>query len=231
MIEVLGITIHLYGMILGLGVWVGIEAAQLAFPKIKKEIDAVFLWALIGGVVGARLYHVIDYWRRYYQYNLGKIWAVWEGGLGIWGAVLGTAMGIFLYGYFKKKNVWPVLEALAIGAPIAQAIGRLGNWVNGELYGKNGEPLFACEALLNLSLFVLLLILRKKKVFSGKLLGVYLIGYGVIRILLEGLRPNEVIWRIGGIPMAIIFGLLSMAIGFLILLRKKLSRNRITSQL
>jgi len=230
-IEVLGITIHLYGMILGLGVWVGIEAAQLAFPKIKKEIDAVFLWALIGGVVGARLYHVIDYWRRYYQYNLGKIWAVWEGGLGIWGAVLGTAMGIFLYGYFKKKNVWPVLEALAIGAPIAQAIGRLGNWVNGELYGKNGEPLFACEALLNLSLFVLLLILRKKKVFSGKLLGVYLIGYGVIRILLEGLRPNEVIWRIGGIPMAIIFGLLSMAIGFLILLRKKLSRNRITSQL
>ena len=218
MIEVLGITIHLYGMILGLGVWVGIEAAQLAFPKIKKEIDAVFLWALIGGVVGARLYHVIDYWRRYYQYNLGKIWAVWEGGLGIWGAVLGTAMGIFLYGYFKKKNVWPVLEALAIGAPIAQAIGRLGNWVNGELYGRNGEPLFACEALLNLSLFIILLILRKKKACSGKLLGVYLIGYGVIRILLEGLRPNEIIWRIGGVPMAMIFGAIAISLGLLVII-------------
>ena len=161
---------------------------------------------------------------------MGKIWAVWEGGLGIWGAVLGAIFGVFLYGYFKKKNVWPVLEALAIGAPIAQAIGRLGNWVNGELYGKNGEPLFACEALLNLSLFVILLTLRKKKTFSGKLLGVYLIGYGVIRILLEGIRPNEIIWRINGVPTAMIFGLLSLAIGFLILLRGKLSRNRTTNQ-
>ncbi|KKT39711.1 hypothetical protein A3K29_02295 [Candidatus Collierbacteria bacterium RIFOXYB2_FULL_46_14] len=230
MFDLWGVTMHGYGIILGLGVWVGIEAAQLAFPKIKKEIETALLWALVGGVAGARLYHVVDYWNRYYQYNLGKIWAVWEGGLGIWGAVLGAIFGVFLYGYFKKKNVWPVLEALAIGAPIAQAIGRLGNWVNGELYGKNGEPLFACEALLNLSLFVILLTLRKKKTFSGKLLGVYLIGYGVIRILLEGIRPNEIIWRINGVPTAMIFGLLSLAIGFLILLRGKLSRNRTTNQ-
>ena len=102
--------------------------------------------ALVAGVIGARLYHVIDYWQRYYQYNPGKIPAVWEGGLGIWGAIVGAVLGRSLYSYFKKKNLRTILEAFAVGAPIAQAIGRLGNWVNGELYGKNGEPLFACEA-------------------------------------------------------------------------------------
>ncbi|KKT29842.1 MAG: Prolipoprotein diacylglyceryl transferase [Candidatus Collierbacteria bacterium GW2011_GWC2_44_18] len=218
MFNLWGITIHWYGIILGLGVWVGMEIALRSFPKIRKEIEEAFLWALTFGVVGARLYHVVDYWNRYYQHNPGKILVVWEGGLGIWGAVLGATLGVFLYGYFKKKNVWPILEALAIGAPVAQAIGRLGNWVNGELYGRNGEPLFACEALLNLSLFIILLILRKKKACSGKLLGVYLIGYGVIRILLEGLRPNEIIWRIGGVPMAMIFGAIAISLGLLVII-------------
>ncbi len=225
MIDVLGITIHLYGVILGLGIWVGIEAVVISFPKIKAEIEEAFLWALVAGVIGARLYHVIDYWQRYYQYNPGKIPAVWEGGLGIWGAIVGAVLGISLYSYFKKKNLRTILEAFAVGAPIAQAIGRLGNWVNGELYGKNGEPLFACEALLNLGLFVLLLILQRKKGSTGKLLGVYLIGYGMIRILLEGLRPNEIIWRIGDVPTASIFGVVAILTGLLIVIspnRKKL---------
>lgn len=220
MIEFLGITIHLYGVILGLGIWIGIEAVIISFPRMKAEIEESFLWALSGGVIGARLYHVIDYWGRYYQYNLMKIWAVWEGGLGIWGAVTGAVIGVLLFSLFKKKSVRPILEAFALGAPIAQAIGRLGNWVNGELYGKNGEPLFAYEALLNLFLFMILLILRKKKAYSGKLLGIYLIGYGVIRILLEGLRPYEIIWRINGVPTAMIFGVISIIVGVLLSRRR-----------
>src|SRR3989339_1058445 len=157
---------------------------------------------------------------------------LWNGGLAIWGAITGGFVGLWISWRLSKRRFRFVelTDVGVLGLPLAQAVGRLGNWVNGELYGKNGEPLFACEALLNLSLFVILLTLRKKKTFSGKLLGVYLIGYGVIRILLEGIRPNEIIWRINGVPTAMIFGLLSLAIGFLILLRGKLSRNRTTNQ-
>lgn len=217
MFNLFGLTIHLYGVLLGLGVWVGLETSLVARPKMKKEIEEAFVWALGFGIAGARLYHVVDFWGRYYQYNLAKIWAVWEGGLGIWGAIVGAGFGIFLYSLLRKRNMWGLLEAFAVGAPIAQAIGRLGNFVNGELYGKNGEPLFAYEAILNLFLFVFLWKVHKSKKFAGKLLGVYLIGYGIIRILLEGLRPNEIIWRIGGVPTAIIFGLVAIGVGTIII--------------
>jgi phosphatidylglycerol:prolipoprotein diacylglycerol transferase len=216
MFNLFGITFHIYGVILGLGVWVGLETALLARPKMKKEIEEAFVWALGIGIVGARLYHVVDFWGRYYRDNFWKILAVWEGGLGIWGAIVGAGLGIVLYSLLRKKKVWGLLEAYAIGAPIAQAIGRLGNFVNGELYGKNGEPLFAYEAGLNLFLFALLWKIHKNKRFAGKLFGIYLIGYGVIRILLERLRPDEVIWTIGGFPTAIIFGVVAVIFGFLI---------------
>ncbi|EKD52670.1 MAG: Prolipoprotein diacylglyceryl transferase [uncultured bacterium] len=216
MFSLFGLTFHFYGVLLGLGVWVGLETALIARPKMKKEIEEAFVWALGFGIAGARLYHVVDFWDRYYRDNFGKVWAVWEGGLGIWGAIMGAGLGIFLYSLLRKRNLWGLLEAYAIGAPIAQAIGRLGNFVNGELYGKNGEPLFAYEAGLNLFLFALLWRIHKNKKFAGKLFGIYLIGYGVIRILLERLRPDEVIWTIGGFPTAIIFGLVAVIFGFLI---------------
>ena len=216
MFNLFGIAFHFYGVILGLGVWVGLETALLARPKMKKEIEEAFVWALGLGIAGARLYHVVDFWERYYQNNFWKVFAVWEGGLGIWGAIIGAGLGIYIYSLLRKKNVWGLLEAYAIGAPIAQAIGRLGNFVNGELYGKNGESLFAYEAGLNICLFALLWKIHKNKRFAGKLFGIYLIGYGVIRILLERLRPDEVIWTIGGFPTAIIFGLVAVILGYLI---------------
>ncbi len=187
-------------------------------------MEEAFFWVLGLGIVGARLYHVTDYWERYYQFNLGKIPAVWDGGLGIWGGIVGALMGVFLYCMFRRKNIWPLLDAFTIGAPLAQAVGRVGNFVNGELVGKNGEPLFAYEAILNLALFGFLWKEAQRDKVPGKIFGRYLAGYGIVRILLENLRPNGVIWRIGGVPTAVIFGVIAIISGmavFLVVMRKR----------
>lgn len=223
MIEILGIKVHLYGLMIGIGVWLAIEVA-LRRAKNQKEVAglmAVLPAAVLGGVIGARLYHVIDFWSRYYQLNPVKIFYFWEGGLGIWGAIVGSMFSIYIFCLIKKINFMVILDSLIVGGPLAQAVGRLGNWVNGELYGKNGEPLFAYEAGLNLILFVFLWWWTKKKTRPGQLTGLYLIGYGLIRILLEGLRPQEIIWKVNGVPMAMIWGGVAVAIGSWLAWRKQ----------
>ena len=92
-----------------------------------------------------------------------------------------------------------------------------------ELWGKNGEPLFAYEGLLNLVLFGVLWKVSTKKHKSGTLSGIYLIGYGVIRTLLENLRPDGTIWKLGGVPMAIIFSAVAILVGGYLIFRKRQS--------
>ena len=232
MIEILGIKVHLYGLMIGIGVWLATEVA-LRRAKNQKEVAvlmAVLPAAVLGGVAGARLYHVIDFWSRYYQLNPVKIFYFWEGGLGIWGAIVGSMFSVYIFCLIKKINFMAILDSLIVGGPLAQAVGRLGNWVNGELYGKNGEPLFAYEAGLNLILFGLLIYLSRPACRQagchearndGRISGVYLLGYGLIRIFLENLRPQEIIWKVNEVPMAMIWGGVAVAIGSWLVWRKR----------
>lgn len=222
MIEVMGLTIHWYGILIGLGVWLALEIALRRKKKKaeKKEVEDIFFWVVLAGVIGARIYHVIDFWSRYYSHNPMKVFYIWEGGLGIWGAIGGAMLGSYIYCRWKKISFVPMMDGLIVGVPLAQAIGRLGNWVNGELVGKNGEPLFAYEAGLNLLLFAILWKVSQKKTGAGKLTGIYLLGYGFIRILLEGLRPDGIIWKIGGVPTAVIFGVISIVVGLYLTMPK-----------
>ncbi len=224
MIEVFGIKLHAYGLFIGIGVVVAWEIA-LRLKKVDKSIlDKLIVWLLVFGVVGARAYHVIDKW-DYYSQNVIEIFYVWNGGLGIWGGLVGGLIGVYFFAKKYKQNFWTLSDGVVVGVPLAQAIGRLGNWANGELYGKNGEPLFAWEGGLNLVLFGILIYLYRLPRFArndGALSGVYFVGYGVIRILLENFRDNSIIWRIGGIPTAIIFGIISVIIGMRLIINKKI---------
>lgn len=219
MLNLFGIGFHFYGLLIGIGIWVAYEIALFRKRSIvdKKTIERILLWVVVGGILGARLYHVIDYWQKYYILSPIKIFYVWEGGLGIWGAIVGGMVTAYLYCLINKLSFLSTLDDLILGLPVAQAIGRLGNFVNGELYGKNGEPLFAYEAVLNFVLFVILWQVSKKLTRRGALSGVYLIGYGLIRITLEGLRPDSAIWRYADIPVAILFGIISIVIGIVFL--------------
>jgi len=231
-IEILGIKVYLYGLLIGIGIWLAIEIALVRkkTQAEKKLLEKVFPWVVLGGIVGARLYHVIDFWARYYSFDPIKMFYVWEGGLGIWGAIAGGVMAVYIYCLTKKLNFLKVLDDLIVGVPLAQAIGRVGNRVNGELFGKNGEPLFAYEAVLNLILFVILVYISGFRVKARNdripTAGVYFLGYGLIRIFLEGMRPEEIIWKIGGIPTAVIFGVVAIITGVWIATARKNSNRR-----
>ncbi|MEU2610872.1 prolipoprotein diacylglyceryl transferase [Micromonospora sp. NPDC007271] len=97
----------------------------------------IAIWAVPAGIVGARIYHVITSPEKYFGAggHLLKVFAIWEGGLGIWGAVAGGAIGAWMAARQLGIPFAVVADALAPGLPLAQAVGRLGNWFNNELYG------------------------------------------------------------------------------------------------
>lgn len=224
MFEIFGINFYWYGLLIGLGIWIAMEIALANRGKINEVVlEKAMSWTVFCGVIGARLYHVADYWSRYYSTNIVKVFSFGDGGLGIWGAVGGGVLGIIIFCYFNKLKSLDILDKLVVGVPLAQAIGRVGNFINGELLGKNGEPLFAYESVLNLVLFGVLWKISRNEKRSGEVSGVYLIGYGVIRIALENLRPETIIWKIYGVPVAVIFGVVAILAGCFLIFRKRQS--------
>lgn len=227
-------SLNIYGLLIGIGVVAALEVSKrVAKIRNLKEnvLNEAFWWAIIFGIIGARMYHVIDLW-EFYSENLINIFYIWNGGIGIWGAILGGALGLFLFwknltvrGFHSgtsedRFSFLSLLDVMVVGVPLAQSIGRWGNYFNNELWGKNGEPIFFYESVANLVLFGVLWKLRKNEK-TGTLTGVYLIGYGLIRGSLEWLRPEEIIWHVGSIPTAIIFCLISVFVGGLLICQRR----------
>ncbi len=210
----------LYGLIISFSIFTSILFAKKLIGKKDEEILwGVSLWAIVFGIAGARIYHVLDYW-GYYRESLLEILKLWNGGLGIWGAIIGGAFGIFLYLKKRNENLLRWLDIASVVVPLGQAVGRWGNFFNGEIIGSptnlpwgmyvnlenrpsgfenynNFHPLFIYESILNTILFLVLFKLYKK--FHGKLQGgifmsLYLGGYSIIRFFLENLRINP--WEI-----------------------------------
>ena len=222
-------TFNLYGLILGLAILASFQASLWLAKERKvdiKVVEGLFWWVVIGGIVGARLYHVVDKWQEIYSLNPQSAFYIWNGGLGIWGAIIGGIIGLWLgkrflhYGRNDKgggRN--ELLDIVFFGLPLGQAIGRWGNFFNNEIIGKNSEPLFLYESTMDLILFAIIWHWRER--FRGKIAGVYLIGYGLIRFLLEPLRPDSIVWKIGGLPAAQKFSAEALGIGAYLILRKR----------
>src|SRR3989338_4750494 len=130
----------------GLGIVVGASVAERLRQWImdngewkmsgKVGVWDVLLWMIVPGIVGARMYHVVDYWQEVYVGQWWLIPQVWTGGLWIYGALLGGMVGLWLFCKRHKQNFLQWLDVIAFGLPIGQAIGRWGNYFNQELYGK-----------------------------------------------------------------------------------------------
>ncbi|MFQ5341804.1 MAG: prolipoprotein diacylglyceryl transferase [Anaerolineae bacterium] len=232
------LAIRWYGLLIATGALLAGYIASLEAQRRGLNPDHVWnalMVVLVSGIIGARLYHVISSpagtqaGLSYYLQNPAKIIAIWEGGLGIYGAVAGGALGLYLYARYHGLRFWQWADMAAIGLPLAQAIGRWGNFFNQELYGNptrlpwgiridaahrlpqfadlppetRFHPTFLYESLWSLGAFLVLLFLARRygdRLRQGDLFLIYLILYPVGRILVELQRPDA--WRIAGIPTA-----------------------------
>lgn len=166
-----------YGLIVGVATVVWWSVVEYLEPRSKKIIP----WVLLAALVGARMYHVVDEW-EYYVQDYQRIWQVWNGGLSIWGAILGGGM-IVLLGIRKQeagiRN--SIISAMVTPLPLAQAIGRIANGINGEFTNKVlGIPWWGMEAILDLILFVI--------IWKWRRVELYVIGYLLIRLVLQPYR-------------------------------------------
>ncbi len=234
------LTIHTYGLLIGLGIYLGVweierivSRRNLSFRK--EDVWDGLLYAVVSGVMGARIYHVVDLW-EYYQSRPWQSLAIWNGGLGIYGAIIGGVLGLALYAKRKGFVLWEMLDLAAIAMPLGQAIGRWGNYFNQELYGKpttlpwgikiSGEhllsgfsvnqrfhPIFLYESIMMLITFVILRyrVLPRVRIGRGYLICLYMIAYGLARMGLETLRINP--WTVWGVPMAIVISFVMIMIG------------------
>lgn len=197
---------HFYGLIIGIAIVIGIDyfsRHQTVIPKNRINIFIVGL--LFFAIFFSRLYHVTDQWDYYSQYP-SQILATWNGGLGIYGALLGAILFIFLFSRHHKISFLDITDSIAPILPLCQAFGRLGNFVNGEI------PLWWFEASLNLFLFF---ILKSKALKHYSSTALYLIGYGTIRFFFEFFRSDT--WQINSLKIAQIISLVFILIGIFIL--------------
>lgn len=169
------------------------------------HIIDICIWGLVFGLIGARIYYCIFDWDSIGSF--ANIFKIWEGGLAIYGALIGAVLTAFVYCRIKKLNTLNVFDLCSPGLLIGQIIGRWGNFFNAEVYGKetdsllrmtiNGEngvhPLFLYEGLWNLLGLILIILFRDKKKADGQVFFFYVFWYGLGRLLLEGMRQSRYI--------------------------------------
>ena len=199
-------------------VWLG-EKRWVARGGRPGQVGDIAIWAVPFGLVGGRLYHVITDWRLYFGEGREPISAlyVWQGGLGIWGAIALGALGAYIGARRHNAKFPPLADALAPGIAIAQAIGRWGNWFNQELYGRPTSlpwgleidqahreegyedpgllfhPTFLYEFVWNLGVAGLVIWAdRRFRLGHGRAFALYVMGYTAGRGWIEYLRIDEV---------------------------------------
>jgi phosphatidylglycerol:prolipoprotein diacylglycerol transferase len=224
------LEIRFYSVMILSGMVAGIILASKEARRLLDDPDHVVNIAVLGailGLIGARLYHVFDQneWPRY-QANPELIIRIWDGGIGIYGAIAGALLALVLYVRWKRLNL---LRWLDLGAPaflLGQAIGRWGNFFNEELFGppstlpwaipisfgnrpvehadaERFHPLFLYESLLSLMGVVALVFIWRRfggRLRQGDILLLYMVWYPSVRFGLEFLRSGN--WVQGGVPMA-----------------------------
>ena len=220
------LTIRFYAILIIIGAIVGSWLAARQAKKHGEDSELVLdllPWLLIGGIIGARLWHVFTpsasniaqgVTTENYLRNPIEILKMWKGGLGIPGGVIGGALALIIYTKSKKLSFWQWADFIAPGLLVGQAIGRWGNFVNQEVYGRptnlpwaitidpqyrisgfeqvaKYHPLFLYESLLNLAGAGVLIWIDRKfkdKLFKGDIFFGYMIWYSTVRFLLEFLR-------------------------------------------
>ena len=215
MLQIGSLQIHYYGIIIAFGlllaVLYGCKRAKEFGITEDDLIDGV-LWVVPFAIICARLYYCIFEWKSYSADPI-KILYIWNGGLAIYGGVIGALVGVIVFCRFKKIKISALLDLVALGFLIGQCIGRWGNFFNREAFGAETEfflrmgltdsmtgltkyyhPTFLYESLWNFAGFLGLHFLSKKRQYDGQIALSYAAWYGLGRCMIEGLRTDSLYW-------------------------------------
>lgn len=213
------LQVHWYGVIIGLGIALGLYLAISESKRLGLHPDTfvdLLVWAIPIAILSARAYYVAFEW-DYYSQNPGDIIKVWNGGIAIHGALIGSVITALVFAKIKGISFWKLTDIAAPSIILGQAIGRWGNFMNQEAHGGevtrsflenlhlpqfiidqmyiNGtyyHPTFLYESLWNIAGFILLLILRRKaNLRRGELFLSYVIWYSIGRFFVEGMRTDS----------------------------------------
>ena len=228
-----GLKIHWYGIMIALGLYAGIQAALRDSARRGINRDQLMNLALLAavlGIAGGRLYYVVQNNPSFFLHHPAQIIAVWQGGMAFYGAIFGGALAIVIAAWRWHMPFWSLLDIGALGLAIGQAIGRIGNIINGDIVGYKTsgwgfeytnpntfgplntpvQPASLYELLISLGLFVLLWSLRKRIHPEGMLAMIYLILYSISQFFIFFLRDNIVV--LGGLKQAQVTALVVIAL-------------------
>ncbi len=237
------LVLRWYSLILitaiGIGIWLTAREAERRGIK-KDDIYEVSIYIILGGMLGARLFHVLDQWSNEFASNPIRALYIWEGGLAIWGAVAGGLVAAALVCWKRGWRFRILLDAAAPGLVLAQAIGRIACIITGDAMGKptNGPfgfaytsphalvpqlgvyytPMPVYEIVANLLIFGVLWQLRNRKWADGSLFLVYLILYSLERFFLAFTSSYRIIAL--GLTQSQIIALFGLGVAILILVRR-----------
>ena len=237
------IIVHWYGIILAVGFLLGylyVSNCSKRFGIKKDDISSLSILVSICSIICARLYYVVFYPGDFYIKNPMKIFMISEGGIAIYGAIIGGIASILIFAKIKNLNSWSLLDITSLGVLIGQFIGRWGNFVNQEAFGspttlpwgmmsertsfETVHPCFLYESLGCLAIFLFLHFysLIFKNIKPGSIFLMYTFGYGILRSLIEGLRTDSLIIPLTNLRISQLLGIVMSLISISIILTRSL---------
>lgn len=240
-ISIFGFSIAYYGIVIVTGMLIAVWIAQREAKRTGQDPERYLDLAMIGiaaGILGARIYYVVFAW-DYYKDDLLSIFNIRQGGLAIYGGIIGACIAVVIYSRKKKQSFSLLMDTASMSIVFGQIMGRWGNFFNREAFGDytnnlfamqlpvsavraneitqkmwdhavtvNGveyiqvHPTFLYESLWNVGVLLFLFWFRKRKKFNGEVFLMYLIGYGCGRIWIEGLRTDQLLLPVVGLPVS-----------------------------
>ena len=218
-VQVGPLAVHWYGLtyLAAFGLFVLLGRAQARRPRFAAagwapaEVEDLLFFGVLGVILGGRLGYVLFYKPLHFLANPLEVFAVWQGGMAFHGGLIGVIAALFVYARRRGRPFWDVADLVAPCVPVGLAAGRLGNFINGELWGRAADPSlpwamvfpqsglaiarhpsqlyqFALEGLL---LFALLWLYSRGPRRPGQVAGAFLLGYGIFRFIAEAFREPD----------------------------------------
>ncbi|MGN7610616.1 prolipoprotein diacylglyceryl transferase [Magnetococcales bacterium HHB-1] len=242
------LAVRWYGLMYSLAFILGWPLLQYRVRKQNLGLSPdtladLMVWVILGVLLGGRFGYILFYHSQHYLANPLAIFRIWEGGMSFHGGLVGVIIACFLFAWRRKINGWDLADLLAVVTPVGLFLGRIGNFINGELWGRVTDlpwgmvfphvgpeprhPSQLYEAFLEgIVLFVLLWFLGRKPRKKGYFAGVFLVGYGTCRFLVEFVRePDRHLGLLAGLTMGQWLCLPMLAVGFWLILKKEAAKQ------